>query len=94
MGIANTHLKPPVSTRKDLLAVGLSITAVNKGTGASQSWLRDLGFVITEKAEDHWILTHTSALPELHFYSEQELEQFARHRAHHYAKHSIQENLP
>lgn len=92
MGIADTRLQPPAATRKDLLALGSSALGASRNVDVSLRWLRDLGFAIMERSEGHWILTHTAALPELHFYSALELEQFARHRAHHYAKRSLQEN--
>lgn len=94
MGIANTHLSPPPATQNDLLGLGDSTEALLKGMDVTRQWLDDLGFSIHAPNPGHWILTHSAPLPELHFYSALELETFARHRAHHYARHSFRENRP
>ena len=52
----------------------------------------DLGFVVSQADREHWAVTHHNPLPELHFYSERELAQFASYKAHHYAKRLFPEN--
>lgn len=92
MGIANTHLAPPPATRKDLLGLQACAAPLLKGMDVTRQWLADLGFSMSEPAPDHWVLTHSTPLPELHFYTAHELELFARHRAHQYARRSFREN--
>lgn len=94
MGIATTHLQTPAATRNDLFALQACTMPLVKGIDVTRQWLDDLGFAISEPHPEHWVLTHLTPLPELHFYSALELEQFARQRAHHYAKRSFKENRP
>ena len=91
MGIANAHLSPPPATANDLFGVQAFTTSLLKGMDVTRRWLEDLGFSINEPTQEHWVLTHSAPLPELHFYSALELELFARHRAHHYARRSFEE---
>lgn len=92
MGIANAHLSPPAATAKDLFGLQVCPTPLLKGMDVTRQWLQDLGFSIDEQKPEHWVLKHSAPLPELHFYSASELEIFARHRAHHYARRSLSEN--
>ena len=94
MGIANAHLSPPKATAKDLFGLQALDTPLLKGMEVTRRWLEDLGFSINEPNPEHWVLTHSGPLPELHFYSDSELEMFARHRAHHYARRSFEEKRP
>ena len=91
MGIANSHLSAPAATTKDLLGLQTCSATLFKGMDVTRQWLRDLGFSISFPTPEHWVLTHSAPLPELHFYSASELELFARHRAHQYASQSLRE---
>lgn len=42
------------------------------------------GIRVTSAGRDHWILRGNRPLPEIHCYSEQELQRFARSNARHY----------
>ncbi|WP_273209078.1 hypothetical protein [Marinobacter subterrani] len=94
MGIANTHLSALPATSKDLFGLQACATPLFKGMDVTRRWLEDLGFSINKVNPEHWILTHSAPLPELHFYSDSELEMFARHRAHYYARRSFKEKRP
>lgn len=78
---------PPPASRKDVLGVGQSLApgVETPPVHTVSKWLESLGFVISQVAPRHWILTHSSSLPELHFYSLAELGQFAAQRSHQYA---------
>ena len=83
----------PASTRKDLL--GLASPTLPLGSirlEVTRKWLEDLGFTICRAGLGHWILTLGQPTPEVHLYSEGELEQFARYRAHDYAGRILEEN--
>lgn len=84
---------PPRSSTKDLLALNHvpAMPVTLKSMRATLQWLDDLGFRVDRKQLDHWVVTHTNPLPELHFYSEIELERFATGKAHHYAKRILRE---
>lgn len=73
----------PPASRKDLLGVGHSLAPMTIHT--ARKWLENLGFEMRLVKPEHWIITHSKTLPELHFYSAVELSQFAAHRAHRYA---------
>lgn len=94
MGIATTHLYSPAATSKDLFGLQACAAPLLKGIDVTRQWLDDLGFSIDQRRPEHWVLTHLAPLPELHFYSALELELFAKHRAHHYARRSFKENRP
>ncbi|MDX1598300.1 MAG: hypothetical protein R3295_06530 [Marinobacter sp.] len=91
--LPRTVATPPRISRKDLLALyDAQATPVSlKGMQATLQWLDDLGFQVNREQQDHWVVTHTRPLPELHFYSEIELERFATGRAHRYAKRILRE---
>lgn len=91
--LPQTVTEPPRSSRKDLLALNhVPATPVTlKGMRATLQWLNDLGFRVDREQQDHWVVTHTNPLPELHFYSEIELERFSTGKAHHYAKRILRE---
>lgn len=91
MGIAHTHNL--AATQNNLF--GLHSGAVPLYTETlnfTRQWLKDLGFSINQQDQRHWVVTHQAPLPEMHFYSEQELAQFASHKAQHYAKRLLLEN--
>lgn len=91
MGIAHIHNLS--ATRNNLF--GLHASAVplySESLGITHQWLQDLGFSVDQRDQDHWVVTHQSPLPELHFYSKRELAQFASHKAQHYAKRLLLEN--
>ncbi len=75
----------PPANRKDLLGVGHNLGLVPMTIRTARKWLENLGFEVRLVKHEHWIITHSRALPELHFYSAVELSQFAAHRAHRYA---------
>ncbi len=75
----------PTASRKDLLGVGHNLGLVPMTTCTARKWLENLGYEVRRVKPEHWIITHSRALPELHFYSAVELSQFAAHRAHRYA---------
>lgn len=75
----------PTATRKDLLGVSHSVGVASMTSRNTQQWLKNLGFEVRQIIPQHWIVTHPETSPELHFYSDSELSQFAAHRAHHYA---------
>ncbi|MCG7201634.1 hypothetical protein MD273_18000 [Marinobacter pelagius] len=82
----------PAPTRKDLL--GLAAPAQPFGTprpDVTRKWLENLGFTINRTTRGHWILTLGHPTPEIHLYSEGELEQFARYKAHDYADRILEE---
>lgn len=85
-----THTSSPTpfsATRKDLLGVGhlSGMKPGRNGAVMTRQWLVDLGFHVDQAGPRHWVLTLSTPLPELHFYSEAELEQFAASRARQYA---------
>lgn len=91
-----THTSSPTlfsATRKDVLGVGRlpEMKRSYGGAAATRQWLTDLGFHVHQVGPQHWVLTLSTPLPELHFYSEAELEQFAASRARQYAKAHIKE---
>ncbi|HDZ40005.1 MAG TPA: hypothetical protein ENH62_17325 [Marinobacter sp.] len=93
MGIANCHA--PTATRNNLFGLQSNAPALcAEGLNTSRQWLKDLGFSINQSGQEHWVITHHNPLPELHFYSERELAQFASHKAHHYAKRLFTEDRP
>lgn len=53
--------------------------------------LAALGLSVRQREPGHWLVTRCTALPELHFYSELELAQFATDKASHYACRSTPE---
>lgn len=73
----------PQASRKDLLGVSHRLAPMTIHT--ARKWLENLGFEVRLVKPEHWIITHSRALPEFHFYSAVELSQFAAHRAHRYA---------
>lgn len=75
----------PPASRKDLLGVSHNSGPAPMTVRTAGKWLENLGFDVRQVIPEHWIVTHLSALPELHFYSVSELSQFAAHRAHRYA---------
>ncbi|MDK8464885.1 hypothetical protein [Marinobacter sp. SS13-12] len=75
----------PPASRKDLLGVGHNHDLAPMTIHTARKWLENLGFEIRLVKPEHWIITHSKALPEIHFYSAVELSQFAAHRAHRYA---------
>jgi len=82
------------SSRKDVLGLATNATlrtSENTDRNATRR-LTDMGFRIRQPASGHWVLTHTTALPELHFYTGAELERFAIHKAHEYARRQQKEN--
>ncbi len=85
----------PAPTRKDIL--GLATPGLPLGTVRPEvtlKWLGDLGFSINQPILGHWILTLGQLLTEVHLYSEGELEQFARYKAHDYAERALEETNP
>ncbi|GGE69493.1 hypothetical protein GCM10011533_22320 [Streptosporangium jomthongense] len=84
MGIANIHAL--AATRNNLFGLQPDAPSLfNAKDKTSQQWLQDLGFSVNRTDAEHWVITYNKPLPELHFYSERELEQFASYKAHHYA---------
>lgn len=77
--------QPTPASRKDLLGVGHNPGLTPMTANAAGTWLHGLGFESRQVSPGHWIVTHSKALPELHFYSVSELGQFAAYRAHRYA---------
>jgi hypothetical protein len=75
----------PPASRKDLLGVGHNPGLAPMTICTAWKWLENLGFEVRQIIPGHWIVTHSRALPELHFYSVPELSQFAAHRARRYA---------
>lgn len=49
-----------------------------------EAMLERMGFRVSLRKEDHWIVTGVDPLPELHFYSRLELGRFALNQAEHY----------
>ncbi|WP_417545765.1 hypothetical protein [Marinobacter sp.] len=91
MGIANSHAL--AATRNNLFGLQSNVPVLyGDGLNTSRQWLEDLGFSISQADQEHWVVTHHNPLPELHFYSERELAQFASYKAHHYAKRLLPEN--
>ncbi|MBK1872674.1 MULTISPECIES: hypothetical protein [unclassified Marinobacter] len=91
MGIANSQAL--TATRSNLFGLNPSAPALyGEDLNTNRQWLEDLGFSIRQSGQKHWVVTHTNPLPELHFYSENELAQFASYKGHHYAKHLLPEN--
>tara|TARA_R110002094_G_scaffold141661_2_gene132180 strand:+ start:3987 stop:4439 length:453 start_codon:yes stop_codon:yes gene_type:complete len=91
MGIASSHAL--AATRNNLF--GLQSNALplfGEGVNISSQWLEDLGFSVLQPSQEHWVVKHHNPLPELHFYSEHELAEFASYKAHHYAKRLLPEN--
>ncbi|MGM0769007.1 MAG: hypothetical protein ACQEV6_13370 [Pseudomonadota bacterium] len=84
------------SCRKDLLGLASrpEHPALLTGCRATTQWLTDLGFRIDHRCPGHWVLTHSHPLPQLHFYSEEELARFASGRAQAYAKRILRETRP
>ncbi len=76
-----TFSPPGRASRKDLLVVQDSgpVTAADP-----VRVLREQGFRVVQQAPDHWVLTRGTPLPELHFYSRDELARFAGDRARFY----------
>lgn len=82
----------PAPTRKDLL--GLAAPGQPFGSPrpeVTRKWLENLGFTVKPATHGHWILTLGHPTPEIHLYSEGELEQFARYKAHDYAGRTLEE---
>ncbi|SFR64369.1 hypothetical protein SAMN05216203_2100 [Marinobacter daqiaonensis] len=79
------------ATRKDLLQVQ---NTVGSATTDVIDELERLGFSVTGRRRDHWVVTGRSALPEFHFYSIGEMGQFARDRARFYIEPLHKEILP
>lgn len=73
------------ASRKDLLGVSHTAGLAPMTSRTASKWLENLGFEIRQVIPEHWIVTHPRTSPELHFYSDSELSQFAAHRAHRYA---------
>lgn len=93
MGIANTQSL--VSTRNNVFGFQSGTLFLPEESAKSNcQWLADLGFSVSLTEPDHWIVTHKNPLPELHFYSERELAQFASYKAHHYARRLLPETRP
>ncbi|MBL1272796.1 MAG: hypothetical protein ACI92B_001998 [Marinobacter maritimus] len=91
MGIANTH--GLAATRNNLFGLQSNVPSLyGEGLDISSKFLANLGFSVSQPAQEHWVVTHHNPLPELHFYSERELAQFASYKAHLYAKHLPPEN--
>lgn len=95
--IARTSSSTPFSaTRKDLLGVGRLSGMKSSHSNAvamvaTRQRLADLGYHVHRVGPQHWVLTLSTPLPELHFYSEAELKQFAANRARQYANAHIKE---
>ncbi len=91
MGIATTH--GLAATRNNLFGFQTNVPSLyGDGLYISYRWLEDLGFSVSQPGHEHWVVTHRNPLPELHFYSERELAQFASYKARHYAKRLLPEN--
>jgi|GEM_PF-466489 len=85
----------PVSTRKDLLGLASpSLPLETVRPHVTWKWLEELGFSIRKPVPEHWILTLGHANTEVHLYSQGELEQFARYKAHDYAERTLTEMKP
>lgn len=87
MGIAN--IQSLAATRNNLFGLQPGLPLLfGEAANTSHQWLEELGFTITrpEAEHAHWVVTYRNPLPELHFYSERELAQFASYKAHHYAR--------
>lgn len=91
--LAHQHEAPLKNSRKDLLGLDAEPYPLRLATGfgTTVQWLTDLGFRIEQRRPDHWILTHSRPLPQLHFYSDDELDRFASARAPAYAKRILKE---
>ncbi|MBL3557591.1 MULTISPECIES: hypothetical protein [Marinobacter] len=76
----------PPASRKDLLGVSHAPGRPPMSNCSAWKWLKNLGFEVRQVLPEHWVVTHSRTSPELHFYSNSELSQFAAHRAHHYAE--------
>lgn len=82
------------ASQKDLF----NLAGTDTTTGSSlhlkalQCLARD-GIRVIPAGHNHWILTGNRPLPEVHCYSEQELQRFARSRARHYLTNSNRESL-
>lgn len=91
MGIANSHAL--ASTRSNLFGLNPSAPALyGEDPSTNCQWLEDLGFSVRQSGQKHWVVTHSNPLPELHFYSDSELAQFASYKAQHYARHLLPEH--
>ncbi len=91
MGIANSHAL--AATRNNLFGLQSSAPSLyGEGVNISRQWLEDLGFSVSQPDQEHWVVKYHNPLPELHFYSERELAQFASYKAQHYAKRLLSEN--
>jgi len=85
MGIANT--RGLAATRNNLFGLQSNVPSLyGEAPDTSSKFLADLGFSVRQPEQEHWVVTHHNPLPELHFYSERELAQFASYKAHLYAK--------
>ncbi|MBK1852011.1 hypothetical protein FE845_11720 [Marinobacter sp. 1-4A] len=91
MGIANNHAQ--AATRNNLFGFQPNVPSLFEDGGkTSHQWLERLGFSVNTVDQEHWVVTHHTTLPEIHFYSVRELAQFASYKAHHYAKRLLPEN--
>lgn len=83
-----TNLPHPLASRKDVLGLAQAHPWGHaSGPEKVRQQLASQGFRITQPQPGHWVLTLTSPLPELHFYSELELAQFAGIQAINYSTH-------
>lgn len=71
----------PTPNRGDLLQVQ---SGPNVVPAHPEAMLERMGFRITRRKEDHWIVTGDDPLPELHFYTHLELGRFALDQAGRY----------
>jgi hypothetical protein len=69
-----------------------SVKLAAKHPDQTRKDLAILGLSVCQCESKHWMVTHRATLPELHFYSEWELTQFANHKAHQYANQPLTEN--
>ncbi|WP_396622795.1 hypothetical protein [Marinobacter sp. W-8] len=82
------------ASQKDLF--NLAGADATKGSGLHLKTIQGLareGIQVVPAGHNHWILTGNRPLPEVHCYSEQELQRFARSPARHYLTNLSRENL-
>ena len=82
------------ASQKDLF--NLAGAGATTGNGHHLKTIQGLareGIRVIPAGHNHWILTGNRPLPEVHCYSEQELQRFAHSRARHYLTNPNRENL-
>ncbi|WP_456490310.1 hypothetical protein [Marinobacter nauticus] len=84
----------PRASRKDLFNLAGADATTGNGLHLKtiQGLARD-GIRVIPAGHNHWILTGNRPLPEVHCYSEQELQRFAHSRARHYLTTPNRESL-